>query len=158
MILAFHRVCLLLGSNIQPERNIPLAIYLLKKQVKVTRTSSTWESAAVGSNGPNMLNAAVMINTSLDLADLKEKLVHPLENQLGRVRTQDKNAPRTIDIDIILYDKQVVEPALWEYAFRAVPVAQLAPELLSADGETLIMVAQQLAKSTPIWIRKDVVI
>jgi 2-amino-4-hydroxy-6-hydroxymethyldihydropteridine diphosphokinase len=152
-----HLVCLLIGSNIQPERNIPMAVYLLQKHIKVLRYSSVWESAAVGSNGPNMLNAALMGVTSLNAQDLKEHHIRPLEAQMGRVRTPDKNAPRTIDIDIILYESQLLEPALWQFAFRAVPIAEILPDYLSETGETLREAAGRLAQFTPIWIRKDVV-
>jgi 2-amino-4-hydroxy-6-hydroxymethyldihydropteridine diphosphokinase len=153
-----HQVCLLIGSNIQPEENVPMAVCLLRKQITVLRYSSVWESAAVGSNGPNMLNAALMGLTSLNAQDLKEHHIRPLEAQLRRVRTSDKNAPRTIDIDIILYESQLLEPTLWQFAFRAVPIAEILPDYLSETGETLREAAERLVQATPIWIRKDVVI
>ena len=58
---ALHHVSLLLGSNIQPEKNIPLAVSLLQKQLTILQTSSVWESKAVGSDGANILNAALLV-------------------------------------------------------------------------------------------------
>jgi len=151
-----HRVCLLLGSNIQPEKNIPLVVNLLQKRVTVLQASSAWESQAVGSDGPNILNAALLVLTTLDTDNLKEQVLRPLEAQLGRVRTKDKNAPRTIDLDIILVDKLLLDPNLWRYAHRAVPVAEILPGYQSGTGEYLKDVASRLAHETPIWVRKDV--
>jgi len=151
-----HRICLLLGSNIEPEKNLPRCLTLLGKQMTVLQTSSVWESNTVGSDGPNMLNAAVLALTALDATSLKGKVFRPLEAVMGRVRTQDKNSPRTIDIDLILYDQQLVDASLWRYAHRAVPVGELLPEYPSESGELLKEAALRMARSTPIWIRTDV--
>jgi 2-amino-4-hydroxy-6-hydroxymethyldihydropteridine diphosphokinase len=151
-----HRVCLLLGSNIEPEKNIPLAVALLQKRMPVLRTSSVWESQAIGSDGPNFLNAALLALTEADANHLKEQVFRPLEAQLGRVRTQDKNSPRPIDIDLILFDQQLLDPSLWHYAHRAVPVAEVLPGYLLETGEYLNDAASRLASMTPIWVRKDV--
>jgi 2-amino-4-hydroxy-6-hydroxymethyldihydropteridine diphosphokinase len=122
-----HQVCLLIGSNIQPERNLPLSVTLLKKVMPVLQVSSVWESATVGSDGPNMLNAAILVSTPLEADDLKEQVLRPLEAQMGRVRTSDKNAPRTIDLDIIFFDQHCLEPNLWHYAFRVPHPRQGSP-------------------------------
>ena len=87
-----HQVCLLLGSNIQPERNLPLAVRELGEQLTILRASSVWESPAVGSRGPNFLNAALLCQTGLAAEALKWQVLRPLEARLGRVRNQDKNA------------------------------------------------------------------
>lgn len=149
---------MLLGSNIRPEHNIPLAVSLLQKELKVLRSSSVWETTAVGSDGPNFLNAGLLVSSSFDLPALKERILHPLEARLGRVRTQDKNAPRTIDIDIILFDGQVLDPTLWSYAFRAIPIAEILPDVLSEAGESLQLVALRLAQTSHPRLRTDVII
>ena len=118
-----HEACLLLGSNIRADHYLPRAVKLLRKQGKIVRASSVWETPAVGSNGPNFLNAAVLVLTSLEVQALKDELLHPIEAELGRVRTADKNAPRSIDIDLIFFDGILLDPHLWDYAFRAIPVA-----------------------------------
>ena len=155
---SMHRAGLLLGSNIQPEKNIPLAVTLLTKQLTVFQTSSVWESRAVGSDSANFLNAALLVLTSLEADILKEQVLLPLEAQLKRVRTIDKNAPRTIDLDILLFDQQCLDLNLWQTAFRAVPFAEVLPDFQSQSGEILKDAAVRLASMTPIWIRKDVLI
>ncbi len=151
-----HQVCLLLGSNIDPERNIPLAIQLLRHELTILETSSIWESASVDCCYPDFLNMAVLVATRLDARQLKQQVLRPLETRMGRVRTSDKNAPRTIDLDIILFDGQVIDPALWHHAHRAVPVAELLPGYLSAGGERLKDVAMRLAQATTIKMRTDI--
>jgi 2-amino-4-hydroxy-6-hydroxymethyldihydropteridine pyrophosphokinase len=111
-----HRVYLSLGSNIQPEENLPKAINLLSERGKILKLSSAWESRAVGSNGPNFLNACVLFSTQLLYAELKAQVAHPIEAQLGRKRTEDKYAPRTIDIDIILFDNESCNEKFWNQA------------------------------------------
>ena len=156
MKTAVHQACLLLGSNIQPGKNLSLGVDLLWQKVKIIQISSVWETPAVGSVGADFLNLAVLITTSLEAGALKEKVLRPLEAQMGRVRSDDKNASRPIDIDIILFDGQLLDPNLFRYAHRAVPVAEILPDYRSERGEFLREVAFQLAESSPIRLKPDV--
>jgi len=151
-----HRACLLLGSNIEPERNIPRAVALLRARLTVLQTSSVWESASAECCYPDYLNVAVQVSTHLKADELKEQVLRPLEAQMGRVRTDDKNASRPIDIDIILFDETLLDPTLFEYAFRAVPVAEIYPEYRSEEGEALRDIARRLAETFPVRLRKDI--
>jgi 2-amino-4-hydroxy-6-hydroxymethyldihydropteridine diphosphokinase len=123
-----HQVYLSLGSNIQPETNLPRAIDLLHEYGNILKGSSAWESEAVGSDGPNYLNACVLFTTPLFLIELKEKVIHPIEAKLGRKRSKDKYAPRTIDIDIIIFDDQSCNDKFWTLAFVVIPLAEIYPK------------------------------
>jgi 2-amino-4-hydroxy-6-hydroxymethyldihydropteridine pyrophosphokinase len=123
-----HPVYLSLGSNIRPEANLPRAIDLLAEYGDIRKGSSAWESESVGSDGPNYLNACVLFMTPLLLDELKEKVIHPIEAKLGRQRTEDKYAPRTIDIDIILFDDQSCNDKFWTLAFVVIPFAEIYPK------------------------------
>ena len=151
-----HQVCLLLGSNIEPEKNIPKAMSLLQKRLTILQVSSVWESASVDCCYPDFLNLAVLISTSLDAKQLKEQVLRPLEAQMGRVRTVDKNTSRPIDFDIIIFDGELQDPSLWQHVHRAVPIAEIFPGFSSETGESLKDVAEDLAQSTSIQIRKDI--
>ena len=153
-----HQICLLLGSNIQPEKNLALGVGLLHSKVKIIRVSSVWETTSVGSSGPNFLNMALLVSTALDAVLFKEQVIRPLEMQLGRVRSADKNAPRTIDIDIIIFDGLLLDPNLWRFAHRAVPVAEILPDYRSDDGDLLKDVASRLTETTQIRLMPDVLI
>jgi 2-amino-4-hydroxy-6-hydroxymethyldihydropteridine diphosphokinase len=145
------QVVLLLGSNIDPERNLPEALALLAAQLEVERVSSLWRTAAVGSDGPPFLNAAVRVRTDLDPDQLKDLVLRPIEARLGRVRTADKYAPRHIDLDIAAWDGRVTDPDVWRYAHAAVPAAEVLPcGPVSESGQTLPQAALRLARATAI--------
>jgi 2-amino-4-hydroxy-6-hydroxymethyldihydropteridine diphosphokinase len=153
-----YQVCLLLGSNIQPEHNLPLAVNQLQKQMTILRISRVWETPSVGSAGPNFLNAAMLAQTSLEQEPLKFQILTPLESKMGRVRSTDKNAPRPIDLDIILFNGRLLDPTLWQFAHRAVPVAEIQPDIRSTSGETLKQAAERFVTEGSILLRRDVVL
>ncbi len=151
-----HTICLLLGSNIRAEETLPQAVERLLELVVVLQTSSVWESQAVGSDGPPFLNAALLAKTPLDAGSLKKLVMLPLEAQLGRVRTKDKNAPRTIDIDLIVFDQHVQDPGLWNLAHIAVPVSEILPAFEAESGEHLKDFALEVRRNVSILLREDV--
>jgi 2-amino-4-hydroxy-6-hydroxymethyldihydropteridine diphosphokinase len=153
-----HQACLLLGSNIQPEKNLTLGLNLLRNMVTIVRLSSVWETPSVGSSGPDFLNLAALITTPLNASELKAQILRPLEKRLGRVRSTNKNAPRTFDIDIILFDGQLLDPNLWIYAHRAVPVAEILPDYRSNQGKLLKAVARELTEINPIRLKRDLLL
>lgn len=147
-----HYVYLNLGSNLEPEKNIPLAITLLKKVGEVSAVSSVWETESVGYAGPNFLNVCVLLLTSLDAEHIKYEINRPIEAQMGRVRGENKYAPRPIDIDIVLFDETAHNVQTWGQAFVVVPLAELVPEFKTHSGETLSDFAKQLQGQ--VWMRK----
>lgn len=153
-----HQVCLLLGSNIQPEKNLTLGLNLLRYMVTIVRLSSVWETPSVGSSGSDFLNLAALITTSLKETELKAQVLRPLEKQLGRVRSANKNATRTFDVDFILFDGLLLDQKLWCYAHRAVPVAEILPDYRSGQGKLLKEVARGLAEMNPIRLKRDVLV
>ncbi len=161
-----NRAFVALGSNIDPEENLRAAVALLREHddVTVVRTSPVYETAPVGSVGQaKFLNAAVLLMTYLSPRDLKGNVLSEIEQMLGRVRTSDKNAPRTIDLDIALFNYDVFEmglrhvpdPDLQRYAHVAVPVADLAPYYVHPEtGETLAEIAARLG-AAGMQLRED---
>lgn len=154
-----HRVYLSLGSNIEAENNLLKAIELLRKTGKVEAISSVWETESVGFDGPNFLNACALFLSQLQPYELKETIIRPIETKLGRIRHADKNAPRTIDIDIVLFDETPLNTEFWDYAFVAVPLAELIPDFEHPfRHEKLVRVAEQVAGRVWIARRADVTI
>lgn len=149
-----HTVCLLVGSNINPCENTRLAMQMLKDAFQVIAVSQVWQTPAEGSTGPDYLNFAVLVQTSMLADAIKKTVIKTIETALGRVRTSDKYADRTIDIDIIVYDGAVLEPSLWMRPFIAIPVAELLPGLESPkDGRQLRVVAEEfLVKKAAILV------
>jgi 2-amino-4-hydroxy-6-hydroxymethyldihydropteridine diphosphokinase len=146
-----------LGSNIEPEKNLPLSIGLLRQFVSINAFSTVWETISVGGAGPNFLNAVIRIQSGLSPDELKNQVLRPVEAQLGRVRTSDKYAPRTIDLDILVVNRTVCKDDVWRYAYLAVPLAEFLPNLTQpSSGKTLADIADQLRRKTRIHPRPDV--
>jgi len=153
---AMHQAYLLLGSNIQPEENMAKALQRLKQICLVNAVSSIWETEAVGSPGPRFLNAVVWISTPLSLEEIKAQIINLIEKEQGRVRTADKNAPRTIDVDVLVYDETVVDKNIWQRDFIALPLAELRPDLTHPETEeSLAQIAQRLKSTSTASIRSD---
>jgi 2-amino-4-hydroxy-6-hydroxymethyldihydropteridine diphosphokinase len=146
-----RNVILLLGSNILPEINIPRAIQLLKQTLTILSSSSIWKTHPEGGVGNDYHNIALEIQTAQPYDHLKNQQLRDIENQLGRIRGVDKYAPRTMDIDIILDNEIIMDTKIWQYAFIAVPVSQLRPNLMMpSSAQTLSEFAENLKKTS--WI------
>ncbi len=117
----------------------------------LTRQSSLYGSAPVDAGGDDYVNAVVQVHTRLKPHALLEQL-HTIEDAAGR-RRPFRNAPRTLDLDILLYDQMVLNdavlvlphPRMWLRAFVLRPLAEIAPELVSK--QQLKAVADQ-----PVWV------
>lgn len=152
-----HQVYLSLGSNIQPEINLPQAIDLLQDYEEILRVSIAWESEAVGSEGPNFLNACVLLSTNLLSAELKEQVIRPIEAKLGRQRSADKYAARTIDIDIVLFDNQLCDEKYWKQAFVVIPLAEIYPEFQNpSTRQSITDTATRLRQNIWMKVRPEV--
>lgn len=152
-----HRAYLSIGSNIQPEHYLPKAVALLAEYGHVQSVSQVWESHAVGSDGPNFLNACLLFLSSLEAQQLKEEVIRDIEARLGRVRGPDKFAPRTVDLDIVLFDGQTLELRHWQSPFVLVPLAELVPDFQHPlTAERIDRVAQQVRLDTWIVPRPDI--
>ena len=127
-----------LGSNLGESRqNLSRAVELLSPRVNVERISSLYETEPVGYlDQPRFLNAVLRGTTFLSPEELLSK-AKEIEMTLGRVPSF-QNAPRPVDIDILLYGKLVIDtpeltiphPRMEERAFVLVPLAEIAPNLV----------------------------
>ncbi len=149
-----NRAFILLGSNIDKETNLVAAVRMLNEMCRVTAISPVHETAPVGlREQPNFLNVAVLVHTDLQPAELRATVLSEIERRLKRVRTADKNAPRTIDADLILYEYETAEgrhppdPDLLRFPHVAVPIAALDPDMRHPEsGEPLRALADRLLK------------
>lgn len=152
-----NQIFLLLGSNIDATRNIPEAIRRLRKHILVDKISTVWQSPAVGGPWDDYLNVALCGYTLEGPLELKQAVIHPIETSLGRIRLADKYAPRTIDIDLVIFNQTVQDPDLWNLAYIAVPMAELLPDLIHQEtGENLAQAAYRLSQTTWISPRPEI--
>jgi len=147
---------IVLGSNIERERNLPEAIRMLRRSphIKVEQVSRFYESPSVGGpdGAPDFFNAAVLICTELDPQALRRSL-RDIEAALGRQRGADPDAPRRIDLDIAYYgdleqdvDGLVLPDPIADTAPHvAIPIAEVAPDWVHpSDGRTAARIAEQI--------------
>lgn len=156
-----------LGSNIEPETNLLKAVERLAAATRLQAVSSVWETKPVGlADQPNFLNAAALVATPLPAALLKSNVLATIERDLGRVRQANKNAPRQIDLDIMLFNQDILEvgrrripdPEVLERAFVAVPLAEIAPAYVHPEtGQRLQEIAGQFSNvAADMYLRPDI--
>jgi len=127
--MKLNRVVIGVGSNIDPENNIEKAKNALVNQHNLIKVSSFVETEPIGcENQDNFLNGAILIETEMDELTLKSWLKH-LEKKLGRVKSEDKDGPRTIDLDIVVWNDEVVDREVYERQFLLDSINELLPEL-----------------------------
>lgn len=164
-----HHAYLSLGSNIDPEKNLPAAVRELGRFGRVLRVSRVWQSPPVGGPGqPDYLNAALLLETALSAEDLKETAIAAVEALLGRVRGFDRNAPRTIDIDIMLFDSEqlrlgdrsIPDQEVLERPFVAIPLSEIALDYIHpVTGESLAEIASRFnPNSSDMRLRSDLIL
>jgi 2-amino-4-hydroxy-6-hydroxymethyldihydropteridine diphosphokinase len=130
-----------LGANLgDREANIRSALEKLNRTpgVAVTKVSGLMENPAVGGppDSPAFLNAAAQFLTSLSARALLNRLLE-IEHEIGRIR-REKWEARPIDLDLLLYDEQVLKvpgltvphPLMHQRRFVLEPLAQIAPEAM----------------------------
>ncbi|HKJ27197.1 MAG TPA: 2-amino-4-hydroxy-6-hydroxymethyldihydropteridine diphosphokinase [Anaerolineales bacterium] len=122
------QVYLSIGSNIYPERYLRMVTEELGRLLDLQCVSSVWKTPAAGFNGADFLNAVLSVQTRLSPIGLKYKLLRPMEAQMGRVRTEERFASRTVDIDILVYEGVLVDGELFQQPYLAVPMAELWPD------------------------------
>jgi len=130
-----------LGSNLEtPARYLRAGVAALEKlpSTRVLVCSSFYRSAPVGvTDQPDFINAACVIQSDLPAADLMHRLL-AIEHEQGRVRGAEKGGPRTLDLDLLLYDSEIVaspdltlpHPRMHQRAFVLAPLAEIAPDLV----------------------------
>jgi 2-amino-4-hydroxy-6-hydroxymethyldihydropteridine diphosphokinase len=84
------RAYISLGSNIDPERNLPEAVRRMASRCRLLAVSPVYETQPVGrTDQANFLNAAVLVETDLAPDELRDEVLGPIEQELGRVRAAD---------------------------------------------------------------------
>lgn len=124
-----------LGSNLDPERHLRAAAAALRERFTAVRFSPVYRVPAVGFEGPDFLNAAVVLDSDLDPFAL-DAWLHVLEDGQGRRRDVPRYSSRSLDLDLVFYDDLVLKgpghlelprPEL-QHAFVLKPLVDVAPD------------------------------
>ncbi len=118
-----------IGSNIDPEVNVEKALNELKSLGEIHKmTDFIFTKPLKFENQPDFYNGAVLLKTKKYLEELQHHL-KLIEKNLERERTNNKNAPRTIDLDVVTYNKTVIDKDIKSFNFLVSFVNELEPEL-----------------------------
>ncbi|NIA13059.1 MAG: 2-amino-4-hydroxy-6-hydroxymethyldihydropteridine diphosphokinase [Nitrospiraceae bacterium] len=149
------------GSNIAPEESVARALSLLTAMTPIVAVSTFYWTAPLGRpEQPPFLNGVAQIVTDTSAWSLKDKVLRRVEAELGRARTSDAHASRTIDLDILLFGDVIIDepglripdPEITRRVFVAAPLLELSPDLvLPGNDEALSRaeVVQDLASLVP---------
>ncbi|MGH8297043.1 MAG: 2-amino-4-hydroxy-6-hydroxymethyldihydropteridine diphosphokinase [Steroidobacteraceae bacterium] len=125
------------GSNIEPERYLAMGVRELERQFPGVRFSPWYRNRAVGFEGEDFINFVAGFPTALAVIEVLQAL-HAIEALCGRPRPAPRWAPRSMDLDVLLYDDLVCQephltlprPDLLKRAYMLGPLAMLAPDLV----------------------------
>jgi 2-amino-4-hydroxy-6-hydroxymethyldihydropteridine diphosphokinase len=122
------------GSNVEPERNLCIALNSLRDHYSL-RISPAYRNKSVGFEGEDFVNLVVEFETNESVKRVIERL-HEAEAACGRPRAAPKWAPRTMDLDLLLFGELVREDLrlpradLVKHAYMLKPMADLAPDVI----------------------------
>jgi 2-amino-4-hydroxy-6-hydroxymethyldihydropteridine diphosphokinase len=125
------------GSNVAPERNLARAVAALAREFTGARFSPWYRNRAVGFDGADFINLVAAFDTRLPVREVLATL-HAIEAECGRPRGAPRWAPRSMDLDVLLYGDLVCDepglklprPDLLKRAYMLGPLAQIAPEVM----------------------------
>lgn len=153
-----NQAYIMIGSNIQRRKNYLEALRRLADLGTVVTISSVYETKPIGaSHGDDFYNGAVLLETEYDAHSLK-RVLRAIEAEMGRVRTADPNAPRPIDLDIALFNQELIhdaelkipDPLILERGFIAQSLAEINPGYIHPiNGRTLADIAQRFGSTAP---------
>ena len=112
-----HECIIGIGSNIDPEKNIASALFILRQEQEFVTVSLLIKTSPIGiPDQADFLNGAAKLFTEMELADFTSYL-KGIEDRLKRNRTAPKYGPRTIDLDIVKWDGEIVDPDYYSREF-----------------------------------------
>ena len=126
-----NEVVIALGSNIKPEENLELAVVALKSKFKVSKMSRWIRTKPFGIlDQPDFFNGVLIMVTELGVESLKQEL-KSIEDLMGRDRSKPKFGPRTIDLDILIWNGKVIDKDYYDRDFLRKGVEEILPDFES---------------------------
>lgn len=130
------QVYVAVGSNVEPQKNLSLALAELRRSFADARWSAAYRNAAVGFDGPDFINLVAGFTTGQSVEQVLSEL-HRIETLCGRARHAPKWEPRAMDLDMLLYGDEVrsgppvtlPRPDLVKRPYMLGPMAEIAPEV-----------------------------
>ena len=112
-----HECIIGIGSNINAEQNFAAALFFLRQEHKLIAVSSKIKTTPIGiAEQPDFLNGAAKVLTAMGKDDFQDYL-KGVEDRLKRDRLAQKFGPRTIDLDIVVWDGKIIDTDYYERDF-----------------------------------------
>ena len=128
-----NEVVIALGSNIEPEENLELAVVALKSRFTVSKRSRWIRTKPIGIlDQPEFYNGVLIMETELGMESLKQEL-NSIENLMGRDRSKPKFGPRMIDLDILIWNGKVIDNDYYDRDFLRKGVEEILPDFESTS-------------------------
>ena len=157
--MAKHLIYVGIGSNIEQEKYIRISAKSLKETFGADcqlQLSPVYKTQAVGFEGDDFYNLVASFYSELSPYEV-EKELKKIEHLHGRQRNQNKFSSRNLDIDLLLYDQEIIHTngisvprdEIEKYAFVLSPLADLAPELIHPETQkTMLEMWHELKEKT----------
>jgi len=124
-----NRAAVGVGSNIDPERHVAEARRRIAERHRLVAESGFVKTEPIGyADQADFLNGVFLVETEMTLADF-EAWLHGLEEDLGRVRTENRHGPRTIDLDVVAWNDRVIDLDVFERDFLRMQLSEVLPHL-----------------------------
>lgn len=153
-----------LGSNLEPRKNLKLALLELQHRFGDLGVSNTYKNSPVGFAGNDFMNLVVQVESEVSAQDICKE-IELIHNLSGRQRTSNKWGSRPLDIDLLLYNDLILDEQpvrvprddILKYSFVLRPMAELAPELRHpVTGKTMLTHWQEFDAASHPLERVDV--
>lgn len=133
-----------IGSNIEPEKHIPMALERLKQLLEVTAISSFYKFPAMGTavGQADFINGMIEVKTALTAEQLKFSVLREIEYELGRNKDMPKHSARKMDLDLILFGDEVIaelnvpEPEIKTRPYVYMPLLEISPGIVLPDEKS----------------------
>ena len=124
-----NRVVVGLGSNILPEENIQKAREIFESEFFILKASEFKKTKPISApDHPDFINGVLLLETSLNQEKLKNRL-YEIEELLGRPRHGKRSDPRTIDLDILVWNEKIMDDDIYTRDFLHQAVLEVLPSL-----------------------------
>ncbi len=115
------------GSNINPLKNTKIAKELISEEFSLIRVSTFKQTEPIGfKDQDDFYNGAFLVRTDLEKEDFNN-ILKKIEVEMGRVKTSNKQGPRIIDLDIVIWNNKVIDDDVYQRTFLQNSILELLP-------------------------------
>lgn len=133
------RIFVGIGSNIEPEKHVKIAMNTLKEDFPDCKFSTVYESEAIGFDGDNFYNLVAEFHSDFPIPEIVD-ILNIIEQQVGKKRKNSGFSPRLLDLDLLMYGDVICDipiklprEDITEKAFVLLPLSELAPDLVHPE-------------------------